>query len=46
LKKEEKNQEILDMKKNPSKQRKNLKKDFKSFSIWLQCHTHEGCHGA
>jgi hypothetical protein len=46
LKKEEKNQEILDMKKKSLKTTKKLKKDFKSFSIWLQCHTHEGCHGA
>jgi len=41
----EKNQEILD-EKNPSTTKTKIKKkDFKSFSIWLQCHT-EGCHGA
>jgi len=34
------------MKKNPSTTKTKIKKkDFKSFSIWLQCHT-EGCHGA
>jgi len=34
------------MKKIPQQRKQKFKKkDFKSFSIWLQCHT-EGCHGA